>query len=215
MVYRQPENLREGVKRMDRIKQTEENNRVWFEGQCFAGHAYDPEFDKIAQRFLCGDVLSHGTLTDKQRALDGVNKAFEQAKVPYPKEKQGRVCEETRFEKGLAVQQQIFGKEHINAMREAAPAELKHIQDYLSAYCFGDFYTRETLDLQMCELITFCAICCLGGCEPQAKAHAGGNLSVGNSREMLIEAITQCLPIIGFPRTLNAIACIDAVTKQA
>jgi 4-carboxymuconolactone decarboxylase len=38
---------------------------------------------------------------------------------------------------------------------------------------------------------------------------------VGNSREMLIETITQCLPIIGFPRTLNAIACIDAVTKQA
>ena len=54
MVYRQPENLREGVKRMDRIKQTEENNRAWFEGQCFAGHAYDPEFDEIAQRFLCG-----------------------------------------------------------------------------------------------------------------------------------------------------------------
>ncbi|MFR6343444.1 MAG: carboxymuconolactone decarboxylase family protein [Christensenellales bacterium] len=186
---------------MDRIRQTEKNNRAWFGGQCFAGHAYDPEFDEIAQRFLCGDVLNHGTLTDKQRALilltalgrgvkpeeiketlyqcapyiglekvqcalDEVSKAFEQAKVPYPKEKQGRVCEETRFEKGLAVQQQIFGKEHINAMREAAPAELKHIQDYLSAYCFGDFYTRETLDLQMRELITFCAICCLGGCEP-------------------------------------------------
>ena len=45
------------------------NNRAWFEGQCFAGHAYDPEFDEIAQRFLCGDVLNHGTLTDKQRAL--------------------------------------------------------------------------------------------------------------------------------------------------
>ena len=54
---------------MDRIKQTEENNRAWFEGQCFAGHAYGPEFDEIAQRFLCGDVLNHGTLTDKQRVL--------------------------------------------------------------------------------------------------------------------------------------------------
>lgn len=54
---------------MDRIRQTEKNNRAWFGGQCFAGHAYDPEFDEIAQRFLCGDVLNHGTLTDKQRAL--------------------------------------------------------------------------------------------------------------------------------------------------
>ena len=70
------------------------------------------------------------------------------------------------------------------------------------------------LNLKMRELVTFCAICCLGGCEPQAKAHAGANLSVGNTRDMLIEAITQCLPFIGFPRTLNAISCINEVTAE-
>ena len=77
----------------------------------------------------------------------------------------------------------------------------------------ADFYTRGTLDLKMRELITFCAICCLGGCEPQAKSHAGANISVGNTREMLIDAVTQCLPFIGFPRTLNAISCINEVTR--
>lgn len=112
------------------------------------------------------------------------------------------------------MQQEIFGADNINNMRASAPQELKHIQDYLSAYCFGDFYTRKTLDLKMRELITFCAICSLGGCEPQAKAHAAANISVGNTREMLIDAITQCLPFIGFPRTLNAISCIDSVTSQ-
>lgn len=129
-------------------------------------------------------------------------------------EKQAKVTEENRFAKGLAVQQEIFGEDNIKAMRRVAPQELKHIQDYLSAYCFGDFYTRGTLDLKMRELVTFCAICCLGGCEPQAKAHAGANLSVGNTREMLVEAITQCLPFIGFPRTLNAISCINEVTAE-
>lgn len=141
-------------------------------------------------------------------ALDEVNRAFQSAGITCPLAKQGVVSEETRFEKGLAVQREIFGADTIDAMRANAPAELKHIQDYLSAYCFGDFYTRGTLDLKMRELITFCAICCLGGCEPQAKAHAKANLSVGNTRQTLIEAITQCLPFIGFPRTLNALACI-------
>lgn len=145
-----------------------------------------------------------------QCALDEVNQAFQSAGVPYPLPKQSSVTEKTRFEQGLAVQQEIFGAEHINAMRAAAPEELRHIQDYLSAYCFGDFYTRGALDLKMRELITFCAICCLGGCEPQAKAHAGANLRVGNTRQMLIDALTQCLPFVGFPRTLNAIACIPA-----
>lgn len=147
-------------------------------------------------------------------ALKEAYSAFDKAGVLNTITKQGTVDEDTRFDKGLAVQQQIFGADNINNMRESAPQELKHIQDYLSAYCFGDFYTRETLDLKMRELITFCAICSLGGCEPQAKAHAAANISVGNTREILIDAITQCLPFIGFPRTLNAISCIDAVTIQ-
>lgn len=143
-----------------------------------------------------------------QRALDEVNQAFQSAGIALPLPGQSTVTEETRFEKGLAVQQEIFGADTINTMRANAPEELKHIQDYLSAHCFGDFYTRGVLDLKMRELITFCAICCLGGCEPQAKAHAGANLSVGNTRQMLIDALTQCLPFIGFPRTLNALSCI-------
>lgn len=146
-------------------------------------------------------------------ALDEVNKAFSDRNITSRQNKQSTVEEKNRFEKGLAVQQKIFGKENINAMRTSAPKELQHIQDYLSAYCFGDFYTRGILDLKMRELITFCAICCLGGCETQAKAHANANLSVGNTREILIEVLTQCLPFIGFPRTLNGIACINEVTK--
>lgn len=161
--------------------------------------------------YQCGPYIG---LEKVRCALVEVNRAFGQVGIPEVQKKQGTVTEETRFEKGLAVQQEIFGAENINIMRNTAPEELKAMQDYLSAWCFGDFYTRNTLDLKMRELITFCAICCLGGCEPQAKAHAGANLSVGNTREMLIAAVTQCLPLIGFPRTLNAISYIDAVTKQ-
>ena len=147
-------------------------------------------------------------------ALYEVNKAFQASGIAYPLEKQSNVTEDTRFEKGIAVQREIFGTENIDTMRAAAPQELQHIQDYLSAYCFGDFYTRGTLDLKMRELITFCAICSIGGCEPQAEAHANANLSVGNTREMLIDAITQCLPFIGFPRTLNAINCINTAAGK-
>lgn len=65
----------------------------------------------------------------------------------------------------------------------------------------------------MRELITFTVICSIGGCEPQAKAHAGANLSVGNTKQTLIEAITICLPYIGYPRSLNALGCISEACK--
>jgi 4-carboxymuconolactone decarboxylase len=96
-------------------------------------------------------------------------------------------------------------------MRAAAPEELKHIQDYLSAYCFGDFYTRGTVDLKTRELLTFCCLATLGGCESQLKSHIAGNLNVGNGRDILLSAITWCVPYIGFPRTLNTISCINEI----
>ena len=148
-----------------------------------------------------------------EQAVQAVDQVLEQRGIQLPLERAGTVTEEDRLEKGLSAQKAIFG-ESIDAMRAAAPAETKHMQDFLSAHCFGDFYTRGALDLKMRELITFSAICALGGCEPQAKAHAAANISVGNSRETLIEAATLLLPFMGFPRTLNALACIDAATKN-
>ena len=142
-------------------------------------------------------------------ALDIVNTQLLDAGISPIEEGQSSVNEDTRFEKGLSVQQQIFGEANINEMRASAPDETKHIQDFLSANCFGDYYTRKTLDLKMRELITFVAIISLGGCEPQAKAHAKANISVGNTKQTLIEAVTKCLPYIGYPRTLNALNCIN------
>lgn len=145
-------------------------------------------------------------------ALREVNAAFAAAGIALPAATQGTVEEDTRFEKGLAAQKAIFG-EGIDTMRANAPEGQRHIQDYLSAFCFGDFYTRGGLELPMRELLTLCVLSALGGCENQVRAHIGGNLSVGNSREKLVGAITQCLPYMGFPRTLNALACINETAK--
>ena len=78
--------------------------------------------------------------------------------------------------------------------------------------CFGDYYTRTGLDLRTRELLTFALLVPLGGCEPQAKGHVAANLSVGDNRGVLLSVITQLLPFIGYPRTLNALRVIDEVT---
>ena len=54
---------------MKRTKRTEKNNRIWYRGQAFSDHGCDPEFQEIAQGFLCGDVTEHGALSDPQKAL--------------------------------------------------------------------------------------------------------------------------------------------------
>lgn len=91
-------------------------------------------------------------------------------------------------------------------MNASAPADQKHINDYLSANCFGDYYTRKVLDVKERELITFTAIVTLGGCEPQAKAHAAANISVGNSRQDLLDALTIALPYLWLSAHLKDLA---------
>lgn len=144
-------------------------------------------------------------------ALEISNKIFAKQGIRLPLPDQAAVTEATRFEDGFQVQSDIFGAEHIAALHKNSPANQKHIANYLSEFCFGDTYTRSGLDLQMRELITLCAISTIGGAEPQVKAHVQANLNVGNDKELLLDAVTQCLPYIGFPRTLNAIACINQV----
>ena len=99
-------------------------------------------------------------------------------------------------------------------MQESAPSNQKHIQKYLSTFCFGDFYTRGGLDLKTRELFTLCILSALGGAEGQVKAHVQGNKNVGNDKETLITAIIHCLPYMGFPRTLNALACVNEIIPE-
>lgn len=146
-----------------------------------------------------------------KEALEVLYTVFKEKGINLSLRDQTRTTPANRLEKGLEVQQSIFGADLINKMRESAPEDLKHIQYYLSAYCFGDFYTRGKVDLKIRELLTFCCLATLGGCEPQLRSHIVGNLNVGNDRNTLLLAITWCTPYIGFPRTLNTINCINKI----
>jgi alkylhydroperoxidase/carboxymuconolactone decarboxylase family protein YurZ len=73
--------------------------------------------------------------------------------------------------------------------------------------------TRSGIDVPTRELLTFSMLVSLGGCDPQVKRHVAANLHVGNSRAKLIDVLTQLLPFIGYPRTLNGLRAVDEVTS--
>lgn len=57
--------------------------------------------------------------------------------IELPLEDQSTTTQETRHDKGLAVQKAIFG-DAIDKNYRDSPKDLLHIQRYLSANCFGD-----------------------------------------------------------------------------
>jgi len=50
---------------------------------------------------------------------------------------------------------------------------------------------------------------------PQLKAHVGASLNVGCTPVEIREAIYQCAPFIGFPKTLNAITAMNEAFTAA
>lgn len=149
-----------------------------------------------------------------EAALARVNKIFKQNDIGMPLPGQGTVEEKSRFEKGLATQKGIFGDSIQKMHDNAIEGQKKIVVDYLTAYCFGDFYTRNGLDIKMRELVVFTAINALGGCEAQAKSHAKANIKVGNSKQNLVDALAIMLPFAGFPRTLNALAALNEACPE-
>lgn len=62
-------------------------------------------------------------------------------------------------------------------------------------------------------MITFCFLLVQGGCENQLRGHTAGNFGVGNGKEKLYSVVEQCMPYVGYPRSLNAMGVIDEVAK--
>jgi 4-carboxymuconolactone decarboxylase len=145
--------------------------------------------------------------------LHATNDVLTQRGVALPLPRQSTTTPQTRFEKGLAVQKEIVGADRVDTLYASAPDDEQHIQRYLSANCFGDHLTRTGIDVPTRELLTFAMLVSLGGCEPQVKGHVAANLNVGNERARLLDVLTQLIPFIGYPRTLNALRVLDEVTS--
>ena len=144
--------------------------------------------------------------------LGAVNEILLSRGVSLPLEPQATTTLENRVEMGEQAQVDIFG-EHMKGFANSGPEESKHINRWLSGNCFGDYYTRGGLNYQDREMITFCFIAAQGGCEPQLISHAAGNMKVGNDKAFLIDVVSQCLPYIGYPRSLNALRCVNEAAK--
>ena len=133
--------------------------------------------------------------------------------IALPLEEQAQTTAENRREMGSRAQADIFG-EHMLDYWCSGPEESRHINLWLADNCFGDYYTRKGLDYSELEMITFCYLYAQGGCEPQLTSHAAANMRVGNDKLFLIKIISHCLPFIGYPRTLNALRCINTAAEQ-
>lgn len=145
--------------------------------------------------------------------LKAANAVLEKAGIHLPLEGQAATTMENRREAGAQAQVDIFG-ESMKDFWKSGPQESRHIRLWLTDNCFGDYYTRTGLDYRQREMITFCFLAAQGGCDPQLTSHAAANMRIGNDKAFLIRVISSCPPFIGYPRSLNALACVNRAAEK-
>ena len=134
--------------------------------------------------------------------LQRTNKVFKTMNIEESKESRLTNTQETRQPTGTEAQVKIFGDRMIDFYKGGT------VNYWLASNCFGDYYTRKGLNLAEREMITFCFLLAQGGCESQLRSHIQGNINVGNDPAFLRKVVEQMVPYIGYPRSLNAFACI-------
>ena len=139
--------------------------------------------------------------------LDRANDYFRANKITLPLESRSTTTAETRFEAGVEKQAELFGPQMRSVAHESP------VREMLADNCFGDYYTRTGFTNAEHELMTFCYLAAFGGVEPQLTAHAAANIACGNSKEFLLQTLYLCVPYNGYPRTLNAITCVENAAK--
>lgn len=172
------------------------------------------EFRRYAYLNQRNSISSGGISRHRQSVsvYKGTNELLEKSGVALPFEGQASTTTENRLEKGIKAQVDIFG-EGMREFYKSGADDVKHINLWLADNCFGDYYTRGGLDYKQREMITFCFLSAQGGCEPQLTSHAKTNIRIGNDKAFLIKVVSNCLPYIGYPRSLNAISCVNKAAE--
>lgn len=244
---------------MDRIERTREKFKQLFGGEPAKNEGTDPEFMRILQRFIFGEVCYVGSLDNCMRelititvlavnqtlpqlkahvgaclnvglspveiretiyqcapfigfpktlnAIAAMNETFAEKKISLPLEDSATVTEDTRYEKGLAVQAPIYGTEIADRYVWLPEEFAESVPKWLTEFCFADFSSRKGLDEKTRELLTVVMLAALGGAEVQVRSHVVGAMKVGNTAEEIVCALAHAMPYMGIPRLFNALNC--------
>lgn len=147
------------------------------------------------------------------RFLSAANAVFSRRGVSPPLPPEGTVSDENRFSAGTDVLARIFGPDAAEIPADA-PEDAAALRRLLAENCFGDYYTRGGLSLRERELAAFCFLIAAGFGPAQVKARVVANFALGADAETLTAVVARCLPIIGWPRAMDALAAISQTRRE-
>lgn len=144
-------------------------------------------------------------------ALGVLNEVFKERNIEPPAAA-ATVSENERYKKGKEIQEKLYGDEIKQAMKGLPDNLGDEAARFLTEVCFGDFYTRQGLDIKTRELLAL-AILVTKDDERTLRSHIKGSIKAENTPKTVAAAIIQCMPYTGTPNALHALKILKEELK--
>ena len=142
-----------------------------------------------------------------------LNDIFENNFIRLPLDDQRTVepDDESLEAAGIKLYEQAHGEGAAERLRQSFPESQQHIAHYILAHCYGQYYTRNGIDLRHREFITVAILASMSCCRGLLKTHMEANKNLKATKTEMESIVTTILPWIGLPKAIEALGVINEV----
>jgi 4-carboxymuconolactone decarboxylase len=119
---------------------------------------------------------------------------------------------EEAFAAGLAMRRSMWGEVGEDQVL-ATDDFMFPMQDYVTRYCFGETWTRETIEPKVRSMMTL-AMLVAQGRPNEIKVHVHGAIANGVSRDELRDVMLHAMIYCGVPRAVEGFRCAAEVLAE-
>jgi len=121
--------------------------------------------------------------------------------------------DQSRLERGNQVRREVLGEAHVNRSLTAATDFTRVVQEYVTATCWGDVWSRPGLDRRTRSLLNLGMLTALN--RPHEFAvHVRGALRNGCTVEEIQEVLLQTAAYCGAPAALESFRTAERVIQE-
>lgn len=114
------------------------------------------------------------------------------------------MTDSSAFDRGRDIRNRMFGKTVTDQQLDSANAFTRPMQEVVTAYCFGQTWSNETLSLKTRSMITLAALVALGRSH-EIQIHVRGALANGVSPTEIRDIIMHTMVYAGVPLGVDGI----------
>lgn len=123
------------------------------------------------------------------------------------------MSDDERFERGLAVRKEVLGAEHVDRSMAQVSEFSRPVQEYVTASCWGDVWTRPGIDRKTRSLLNLAMLTALNRMHEFA-VHVRGAINNGCTEEEIQEVLLQAAVYVGAPAALESFRVAEKTLRE-